>query len=31
MRSDDAFIGGLNAINEAGLKVPEDISVIGYD
>lgn len=30
--SDDySFIGGLNAINEAGLKVPEDISVIGYD
>ena len=24
-------IGGLNAIAEAGLRVPEDISVAGYD
>ena len=30
--SDDyAYIGGLNAINEAGLRVPEDISIVGYD
>ena len=30
--SDDyAYIGGGNAILEAGLRVPEDISVVGYD
>ncbi|MBO4889167.1 MAG: LacI family DNA-binding transcriptional regulator [Firmicutes bacterium] len=30
--SDDyAYIGGINAIYEAGLRVPEDISVAGYD
>lgn len=30
--SDDySYIGGGNAILEAGLRVPEDISVIGYD
>ncbi len=30
--SDDyAYIGGANAILEAGLRVPEDISVAGYD
>lgn len=30
--SDDyAYIGGIRAINEAGLKVPDDISVVGYD
>ncbi len=30
--SDDySYIGGLNAIREAGLRVPEDISVAGYD
>ncbi len=30
--SDDySYIGGSNAILEAGLRVPEDISVIGYD
>ena len=30
--SDDyACIGGINAIAEAGLRIPEDISVIGYD
>ncbi|MBQ6469233.1 MAG: LacI family DNA-binding transcriptional regulator [Lachnospiraceae bacterium] len=30
--SDDyAYIGGLNAITEAGLRIPEDISVVGYD
>lgn len=28
---DVSCIGGLNAILEAGLKVPEDISVVGYD
>ena len=30
--SDDySCLGGMNAIREAGLKIPEDISVIGYD
>lgn len=30
--SDDySYIGGSNAILEAGLRVPEDISVVGYD
>ena len=30
--SDDySYIGGANAIVEAGLRIPEDISVIGYD
>ena len=30
--SDDyAYIGGYNAITEAGLSVPEDISAVGYD
>ena len=30
--SDDyAYIGGINAIYEAGLRVPEDISIVGYD
>ena len=30
--SDDyAYIGGINAIGEAGLRVPEDISIAGYD
>ena len=30
--SDDyAYIGGINAIYEADLKVPEDISIVGYD
>ena len=30
--SDDyAYIGGFNAITEAGLRVPEDISTVGYD
>lgn len=28
---DFSAIGGLNAIREAGLRVPEDISVTGYD
>ena len=28
---DFSGIGGLNAITEAGLRVPEDISVAGYD
>ena len=28
---DYSFIGGYNAIMEAGLRVPEDISAIGYD
>ena len=30
--SDDySYIGGANAISEAGLRIPEDISVAGYD
>ena len=30
--SDDyAYIGGYNAITDAGLSVPDDISVVGYD
>ncbi len=30
--SDDySYIGGANAILEAGLRIPDDISVIGYD
>ena len=30
--SDDySFIGGNRAIREAGLRIPEDISVVGYD
>ena len=28
---DYSAIGGLNAIKEAGLSVPDDISVVGYD
>ena len=28
---DYSFIGGLNAILEAGLRMPEDISAMGYD
>ncbi len=28
---DYAGIGGINAIHEAGLRIPEDISIIGYD
>lgn len=28
---DFASLGGLNVISELGLKIPEDISVIGYD
>ncbi len=28
---DYSAIGGLNAIEEAGLSVPDDISVVGYD
>lgn len=28
---DYSYIGGLNVLNEAGLRVPEDISVVGYD
>lgn len=32
MYSDDfACIGGINAIKERGLRIPEDISVAGYD
>ena len=30
--SDDySYIGGVNAIREAGLRIPEDISIVGYD
>ena len=30
--SDDySYIGGANAIAEAGLRIPDDISVVGYD
>ena len=28
---DFSYIGGYNAIAEAGLRIPEDISVVGYD
>lgn len=28
---DTALIGGMNAINDLGLKIPEDISIAGYD
>lgn len=28
---DFSSLGGMNAIQEAGLRIPEDISVIGYD
>ena len=28
---DYAYLGGLNAIAEAGLRIPEDISAAGYD
>ncbi len=28
---DYAYIGGFNAITDAGLRVPEDISAVGYD
>lgn len=30
-QDDYSYIGGKNAIDEAGLKVPEDISVVGFD
>ena len=30
--SDDyAALGGINAIRDAGLRIPEDISIAGYD
>lgn len=28
---DYSYIGGLNAIHDAGLSIPEDVSTIGYD
>ncbi len=31
VHNDDMAIGSIRAIHEAGLRVPEDISVIGYD
>lgn len=29
--NDQSAVGALNAVNEAGLRVPEDVSLIGYD
>jgi DNA-binding LacI/PurR family transcriptional regulator len=29
--NDQSAVGALNAINEAGLQVPEDVSLMGYD
>ena len=31
MPDDYSAIGGYNAIKDAGLRIPEDISVVGYD
>ena len=28
---DFSYIGGLNVLNEKGLRIPEDISAVGYD
>ncbi|MBE6909998.1 MAG: LacI family transcriptional regulator [Ruminococcaceae bacterium] len=28
---DYSYIGGMNAIHDAGLRIPQDISVMGYD
>lgn len=28
---DYSYIGGMNAIHELGLRIPDDISVVGYD
>ena len=28
---DYSFMGGYNAILEAGLRIPEDVSALGYD
>ena len=28
---DFSYIGGMNAIHELGLRIPEDVSVLGYD
>ena len=28
---DFSYIGGMNVLQEAGLRIPEDISVVGYD
>lgn len=28
---DFSYIGGMNVLNEKGLRIPEDISVVGYD
>ena len=28
---DFSFIGGLHAVREAGLRIPQDLSVLGYD
>ncbi|MCF0137530.1 MAG: LacI family DNA-binding transcriptional regulator [Oscillospiraceae bacterium] len=30
-QDDYSYIGGLNAIHDAGLSIPEDISTVGYD
>lgn len=29
--NDEMAIGAINALNESGIRVPEDISVVGYD
>lgn len=29
--NDQSAVGALNAVNEAGLRVPEDVSLMGYD
>ena len=29
--NDEMAIGGLRALTEEGIKVPDDISIIGYD
>ncbi len=31
MTDDYSALGGITAINQAGLRIPEDISVVGYD
>jgi LacI family transcriptional regulator len=31
MPDDYSAIGGYNAVKDAGLKIPDDISVVGYD
>lgn len=31
MSDDYASLGGLDALREKGLRIPEDISIVGYD